>query len=147
VRAKYVFEAISFQRGLDPHAALGIGNQKLRDQSKLKKFAEDNGWTYGLSKKGTPFISILVDYEENLGYKYPKGYQYDWIQSMEYTITYPDDEGWSDTPISLRKRWMNREGKNVKQALIDRFATIEEAMSRIKKQIPSELAKKGKAQR
>jgi hypothetical protein len=147
MKAKFVSEAIHFQRGLDPHAALDIGKQEFRDQAKLKKFAEDNGYRYGVTKRGTAFISIPVDYEENLGYNYPKGYQYDWIKDMEYTITYPTDEGWSDTPISLRKRWMNREGKNVKQALIDRFATVEEAIDRIKKQIPGELKKSGPAER
>jgi len=147
VRAKYVFEAISFQRGLDPHAALGIGNEKLRDQAKLKKFAEDNGFRYGLSKNGTSYIYFSVDYEENLGYKYPAGYQYDWIKAMEYTITYP--AGWDEQgkPISLRKRWINGAGKSVKQALIDRFPNVEAAMHRIKKQATVEMAKRGKAEK
>jgi len=146
MKARFVFEAINFERGLDPLTSLGLGDPKLRDQAKLKKFADDNGFFYGLSKNGTPYVSFPVDYEENLGYEYGVGYKYAWIKSMEYTITYP--KGWEDeTPISLRKRWLNDSGKSVKQALIDRFPNIEEAMARIKKQAAIEMTKSGTAQK
>jgi hypothetical protein len=139
MQAKYVFESINFERGLDPRAALGIGNEKFRDQAKLKKFAADNGFGYDISKNGTPYVYFPVDYEEYLGY----GKGHDWIKTMEYTITYP--AGWDKEgkPISLRKKWINREGKFVKQALIDRFPNIESAIDRIKKQAIIEMAKKG----
>lgn len=141
MRARYIFESLDFRRGMDPHSALGIGNEKLRDQNKLRDFAESHGFNFSISKKGVPIISFPVDFEEYLEYDWKTGSKYGWAKKMEYIITYP--EGWDETPIALRKRWVGAKGTGIKQALVGRFKYIEDAIEKIEKHSSKDLLKKG----
>ena len=154
MKAKFVRESLlEFERGKtydDVKDILQIGDQRVRDRTRLKRFAEENGYAFDEDpRNGTLRVTVPMEFEESHNYastrdcehwKNPKKFS---VDSVQYTITYP--EGWDEagTPISLRKRWM-KGGKGIKQTLMDRVATIGEAIKRIEKSIPKERAKSAK---
>jgi hypothetical protein len=133
-------------------------------KEKIKQFAEQNGYEFGINKNKTPYISIPTHQELIQSYD-----QLSWptlVLEINYTFTYTDQ----DMEISLRKIWYGQEPvhtdyweiypneakfekfredlktgifpmKNLKQNLMGRFKTIEEALERAKLNIQKELRK------
>jgi len=123
---------------------LDIGDRKVRDESKLRRFAEVNGYEFIKDpKRGTLRINVPMEFEEPHDYASTGQIWGDRgrfsVDTVQYTITYPTG-GWEETPISVRKRWMSG-GRGMKQSLMDRFASIEDAIIRIEKSIPKERRK------
>ena len=148
--------------------------ENTEDIEKIKAFAKENGWEFGLNKNKTAFISMEVSYPMLLAYD-----QFMWpviVEELNYTFTYTN---W-DTPISVRKVWYGEQGaeagsgrdkflmykstsekevekmysrfakfakdnnlpiKNLKQVLLGRFKTIEEALAKVKSNSAKELKK------
>lgn len=138
------------------------------DVAKIKQFAKENGFEYGVNKNGTHTISIPVNYGYFDGYDQFQTACY--IQKVSYSFTYTN---W-DEPISLRKtmygyracrsiskhqgnefetnlmRDFIRKIKagictnkvvNIKQNLMKRYKTIEEALHHAKLNSIKELKK------
>lgn len=135
---------------------LDIGDRKARDASRLRRFAEENGYDFEIDpKRGTLRVTVPMEFEiehthDTAGYGYwnrkPEDKKFS-IDAVQYTVTYPETRdpygvSWADegTPISLRKRWM-KEGKGMKQQLMGRLPNIDEAIRRIEKSIPKERKK------
>jgi len=142
-------------------------NQDFKDLAnsnleKIKGFARTNHYEFGFNKNKNPFISIPVDYE--IWQSYDRLVWPAEVEDVKYAFTYTD---WGKG-ISLRKTWYGTESpnareywrmseeqmlakfrsekdnfkyKNLKQSLLGRFETIEEALSRTSLNIKKELRK------
>lgn len=166
MKAKFVKESLlEFERGKtydDVKDILEIGDQRVRDKTRLKRFAEENGYAFEEDpRNGTLRVTVPMEIEERHTYDTSGDYMWAYkdrdrpkfkVEAVQYTITYPDDyysrkdakySGWADagTPISLRKRWLNKLGRGLKQQLMGRFRDIKEAIRRIEQSIPKERAK------
>lgn len=158
MKAKFVRESLlEFERGKtydDVKDILQIGDQRFRDKTRLKRFAEENGYSFDEDpRNGTLRVTVPMEMEEIKTDYVPGGPAWGVrnkfkVESVQYTITYPsgvDYHGtnWADegTPISLRKRWLNKLGRGLKQQLMGRFGDIKEAIRRIEQSIPKERAK------
>ena len=69
------------------------------NEEKIKQFAEENGYEFGINKNKTPYISIPVHQE--LIQSYDQSHWPTLVLEINYTFTYTEQ----DFEISLRKIW------------------------------------------
>jgi hypothetical protein len=147
MKAKFIYESISFERGLTPAESMGIGNKKAQNRMKLERFTNELGLEFVEDKKGTwrilvPYIKYYESTNSNsipgpylIPKKRQKSFQdkgYFPVEGIQYTVNYP--KGWEDseTPMSLRVVKYRPDGKIGDQNLIGRFDNMFEIIRRIK---------------
>lgn len=141
MRAKHVYESISFERGRDPKDALDIGNKKARAKNQIREFAEETGWEYAETPRGVQILTIPLKIEVNHNLSSAGGYLGSFIADhLRYKISWVED--WEHIPLSLRKVYM-RDGKETKQNLMGRMENASEVIKRIKSSYKKELKKVG----
>jgi hypothetical protein len=134
----YIFE---FKRSdstdNDVKTAIGIGNPLARMRNMIKEFAEKNKYEF-VESKASLRLRVPIKYKEkyDAGSRESKTFN---VESMEYTVTFP--QGWTETPMSLRKRWLGVTGSGVKQNLMGRFSDPRDVIERIQTSIKNEMKK------
>jgi len=149
MKARFVSEAINFERGKDLSAPemLGIGNKHIQGINRLKGFAEEHGFDFFENKKKILILTIPLDLEVAHNYASSGTIWGDRgsfaSDALRYKVNWP--KGWedSDTPISVRKVWMSG-GKETKQNLMGRVPDMDEAIRKIKVSYPKEIKKANK---
>lgn len=156
MKAKRVQDILlEFRRNEDPYATLDVGIPIYGDIKVLKEFAEKEGYDFKIEGK-EPVIFGAIDvplegFENHSHDSYSrmpakmKQDDYLWYNNPNIQGKFPFDTvkyrinrptGWEDsgTPISVRKHWVY-DGKIIKQALMKRCATVDDAIHQIKRSI------------
>ena len=110
MRAKTVYEAVGFERGLDPKEAMGIGNEEIQLINKLDRLAKKYGFKKFPLDKGDEEDGIInirkwFNPDPNFETQIILYRDEDWEEGG-YWLNWEDREGSGNDPVEI---WLDPE--------------------------------------